>query len=378
MNKWKTVLLKPVDSFFFRDHREFTAGETSQANDIFPPRPGTVYGALRSFYIHEHSNFAAFARGEDSAVKEWMGTPDQPGRMVLKGVFLKVDGTIYLPLPHDYLVAKTGTASVAVRLELKKDKPYLAWDNREYRLFSQSSEKSTSPEGYFLPFEKSVELLMDPDQKAEPVHYSSWIAVSDKIGIALEGNSRTARENMLYRIPMKYFKVPNYARSDTGFAAVIKEGPEFKEGVTSFGGRNRPAMLLEQGFTELLNHAQNEELARTIDETGMGRMVFLTPAILNPDKGGFYNRSSQTLKLGSAGQFRVLAVASGRPLLIRGWDIVKNRPKKGYPAYPAGTVFYLEIPRGRALDLIEWLNENNVSDFLDYEGYGWAVLGPTR
>ena len=73
------LVLKPVDTFFFRNHKSMNAGEDSFASGVFPPRPGTVYGALRSAYIHKKSNFSTFAAGTDSELVRWMGTPSRHG-----------------------------------------------------------------------------------------------------------------------------------------------------------------------------------------------------------------------------------------------------------------------------------------------------------
>ena len=52
-----TFYLKPVDTFFFKGQQISEAGNDNNMFGIFPPRPNTVYGALRSAYIHEHIPF---------------------------------------------------------------------------------------------------------------------------------------------------------------------------------------------------------------------------------------------------------------------------------------------------------------------------------
>ncbi|MBE3551069.1 MAG: hypothetical protein IMX03_07595 [Brockia lithotrophica] len=60
----RLVLMEPVDTFFFRDHRPFQMGADAAASGMFPPRPGTVYGALRAAYIAYYGGFNQFYRGK--------------------------------------------------------------------------------------------------------------------------------------------------------------------------------------------------------------------------------------------------------------------------------------------------------------------------
>ncbi len=90
--------LTPTDTFFFRDGKPFSRGESSTAAGIFPPFPSTVYGALRTAYISEHG-IDAF-RDEKDALKKVIGTKN-PESVIeatfrLHGVFL-ADDSKYVP-----------------------------------------------------------------------------------------------------------------------------------------------------------------------------------------------------------------------------------------------------------------------------------------
>jgi len=373
LGRARVICLVPVDSFFFRGHQDFTAGETTSAGGIFPPRPGTVYGALRSAYIHDQASFNEFEHGSNQALKEWMGTPEQPGNFRLRGTLVRAGGKSYAPLPHDYQVVK----GKALRLILRRDNPSYAWDGREYRLFSGTKEKSSSPEGYFVELAAWLQQMVNPESQLPAVSSREWLVQSEKTGIALSGVTRAAAEEMLYRLPFSYFKSSDVLGADYGFEAVVERGPVFKNNsMTRLGGRNRPARIVDEGKeVELFGEKDLEEVAKGIGETGVARLVFLTPAVLG-ESSRFYSRQAALFRIGNGLECKVLSVAAGRPVLIGGWDIVKGRPKRRYPAYPAGSVFYLEVERGKAADLVRWVADNNISDVLDYEGYGWAVVGP--
>ena len=79
VKKHEGILLRPVDTFFFRDHKPFSMGEVSKATGWFPPRPGTVYGALRSAYIHRHSDFSTFYEGKDPEINGGWVHRKRPG-----------------------------------------------------------------------------------------------------------------------------------------------------------------------------------------------------------------------------------------------------------------------------------------------------------
>lgn len=77
----------------------------------------------------------------------------------------------------------------------------------------------------------------------------------------------------------------------------------------------------------------------------------------------------------SALEVEVLAAATGRPLLVGGWDIVRNRPKPRLPAVPAGTVLVVRVPKGQARMLTKAVRAAALTDDLSWEGYGFVTLG---
>jgi len=368
----KPVQIKPTDTFFFRGHRDFTAGETSAAVSFFPPRPGTIYGTLRSAYIHRHSDFASFGSGSEPEVRKWMGTTTAPGEFAVKGAVVRVDGTEYVPVPYDCLIAE-GKAAL---LKLRSDVPELAWDRRKYRLFSDDITKAESPEGYFVPLFQWKRQMMDGKYECQAVNADEWLAAEMKTGIALDPGSRATRENMLYRADMKRFNSKNYADEDTGFLVLVQNGPDFSDvRFARLGGENRPAQVrqLDQGFS-LFAGEETMALADAIRKTETARLVFITPTIIRQNSC-IYNREAGRMILKPGLELEVMAVASGRPYLVGGWDIAANRPKPRYPAHPAGSVFYLRVPESQADDVIKTVLERNITDELAYEGYGWAAVG---
>lgn len=375
----KQLLLQPVDTFFFRNHQNFTAGENSNAATIFPPNLGTLYGALRSAYIHQKSSFARFLEGSDLPLKEWMGTTKNPGRLRLRGCFIYANRQAQLPLPMDYQVIKADNekgeqaAEMAYPLDLRRD-GNLTSNGRDYCLYGVMEKKSSSSSGGFISFDQwKNEILY---RKGIEIHRSSYfIETEEKQGIAREWERKTAQHGMLYHIKMSRFKTLELGER-SGFVVLCNEGPCFADvPFLRLGGKNRPWTLQElpEKFS-LFSSDEEERIIGQIEESGIARLILLSPAVWT-EQSAYYQREKNSFKINHELEFPILAEAMGRPILLGGWDMARNAPKARSQAVPAGTVLYLKVARGLAEKLITALKDAVLSDELGHEGYGWAVCG---
>ena len=127
--------LTPMDTFFFGNHKSFVPGVDHFAEGIFPPRPGTVYGALRSAYIHATSDFNTFVTEEEKELRTWMGSPTEYGKFELSGIFWKDEKDIVLPLPYDHqVIMNNDDTHMAKRLKLVMEKGEGMGLRNSYRL----------------------------------------------------------------------------------------------------------------------------------------------------------------------------------------------------------------------------------------------------
>lgn len=371
------LLLSPVDTFFFRNHKAFSPGENSSADAVFPPRPGTVYGALRSAYIHQNSDFTAFRQESDSDIKHWMGTVNQAGSFRLKGVFLYAEGQAILPLPMDYQVVKEETEASseewAYPLILKQGENNYSSDASEARLYGEREEKSASGSAAFLPLEKWKESLVKRD-KQQVYRASQWLMTEDKLGIARDWETARNRDGMLYQLKMYRFKEVMQARK-SGLIVIGEQAPDFSGlPFLRLGGKNRPwtveVLPDEESFWNL---EEEEQIIQQIEASGIARMIFITPAIWNDAASSFYIRNEGKFRIKDGLEYPIITEVIGRPELTGGWDIDKKIPKKRMLTVPAGSVYYLEIKKGQARELVQCLKETKLSDELAHEGYGWAV-----
>lgn len=354
-----------------------TAGEDSSAASLFPPRPGTVYGALRSAYIHEHSDFDTFAKAGDDAVREWMGTPDEVGRFRIQGVFLQDERGIVTAAPLDVEVQTSDSGEAASRLKLVEIP-----ETQTYSLTGVSKEKTTSPVGGYV-YVHDLKRSMLPEAPAQmPIfRLSHWLNYEPKIGIAIDRERKQAMDKFLYQIDMQRLVAP------TGDQAMVRQLPECSPGlsvycvdapdfskirVISMGGEQRPWWLKhESEKLELYSEEEMSLVIRGIQQNEMARLVLLSPAIWSR---GTWDTERRVLQLEGM-ELPILASAVGRPEVIGGWDIQKNRPKERQLALPAGSVFYVRVQRDMADTFVRAVCGTNHSDSLIHEGYGLLMPG---
>ncbi|MDD4681207.1 MAG: type III-B CRISPR module-associated protein Cmr3 [Clostridia bacterium] len=372
------LLLRPVDTFFFRNHKAFSPGENSTAESVFPPRGGTIYGALRSTYIHARSNFATFRQEDDMDLKYWMGTVHEPGNFKIKGCFMYAGGQAILPMPLDYQVISEGfdgnECELAYPLVLEEENHTYSSSRGNLRLLGVRDEKSASSTGAYLPLDQWQYSRLNAD-RTRIYRSSQWVLTEDKLGIARDWKTATSREGMLYQLQVYRFKESLNAQQDSGFIAICEDAPDFS-GIKylRLGGKNRPwtlEVLPDHIFPEY--SSDDEQIIAQIEDSGIARLIFLTPTIFNGEESNFYINQGKTFRAKEQLEFPVLTEAIGRPDLIGGWDIAGKRPKKRMMAIPAGSVFYLEVNKGRAKELVQGIKEQQLSDELAHEGYGWAV-----
>lgn len=372
------LLLRPVDTFFFRNHKSFVSGEDSTAGFIFPPRLGTIYGALRSAYIHKKSDFLTFKQGKDPDLKYWMGTADSPGVLKIKGAFLYAGGEAILPLAMDYQVIKEKNGSeeedYAYPLVLKHDVNSYSSAGEKWSLYGTQEEKSSSSAGAYIPLKDWKESLFNRG-KVRTYLSSQWVLTEDKLGIARDWQTTTSKKGMLYQMQIFRFKDEKSPGSGSGFVVFCEDAPDFSEvKYLRLGGKNRPwTVEVLKNDENILNKDEEEKIIKQIEDNGIARMMLLTPTIWNGEQSDFYLEQGRALRIRGKLKFTILAEAMGRPELIGGWDIARNRPKKRMLAVPAGSVFYLEVKKGQARELLQSLKEIRISDELAHEGYGWAV-----
>lgn len=381
MNKLNLV---PVDSFFFKGHLTTEMGTPSHLTGLFSPRPNTVYGALRTAYIHRHSTFADFRREKEGIVKQWMGTPASYGAFCQRAVLLAQNKDYLLPFPLDYDLYRLKNSDdgkwQALPLYLEPN-PSASSAGVSWTLGLPDREKTpgktASPGGKYLRLE---------DWKAGVLQQQSFSAILSleddiiddyaKTGIAIGRDSCTAERSHFYQMNMMNMK------AGCALVALSEPCPDFSEvPLVSLGGENRPWFLSQEtNDWKLWNQEQLEEIKGQLHRTKVARIILLTPALW-PDNLSFLadlQTKGETWQLTPDIEVELITWATVRPELYGGWDIVKHRPKPRKWMLPAGTVIYVKI-REKDIPPIVALADG-FTLFADQgecggmEGFGFAVI----
>ena len=381
----KAIFLKPLDTFFFKDHRGLTAGEDTAAAGLFPPRSGTIYGALRSAYIHKHSDFDTFKMGTDTVLKEWMGTPNNVGNFSFRGMFVHNGDELLLPLPLDYqvIVHEGDTQELAYSLLLQESSEQKQWssDKLDWKLYGKYKKKSRSATNAYVPLSVWKKALIQFKDGFKIQRPSEWMAYEPKTGISIDRMTRTAREKMLYQVEMQRFQQPKYS-----LCVLCDQSPDFSDiSLATCGHGNKIWQVSEdKEFSSILTDEEKELIVEEINKTGIARIILLTPAIWGLGSRPKMLRNNKLIfdaaQTGCSYSFDVEVLTSvvGRPQIIGGWDMAKVRPKPRMYAVPAGTVLYVRVQPSITEKLVFCLDKFALTDKLPHEGYGYAVCGYYR
>lgn len=335
-------LLHTMDSFYFRGHGSFGIGDQIGAPSLFPPRPGTVYGAYRTAWIERNGTIEDFLNGDYA---EAIGTPEQSGALQLRGLFLKKGEDIFLPLPYDHQVVD----GKAYPLELRKGLGYES-DGAVYRLYGPIDQKSESADGKWIRL-RDVEELLTHHRPVEVFSRSYFVHEEPKVGVALDRVSGRVEESMLYQI--------NRLRLKRDVSLLVD----------STLNETLPTVKLGQGSTRWLvaeddTHTIPIRIGSTESDTL--RVTWLTPAVI-------------TEPLVMEGRFRYfdapwIQTAMARTGLDGGWDMVKQRPKIRKTLIPAGTSLLVDARRQSLTDLPSQLTDEGKE-----QGYGRVMYssGPS-
>jgi CRISPR-associated protein Cmr3 len=378
--------LAPLDTFFFRDFKELQAGEDNQAGGIFPPLPGTIYGALRSSYINEKGSMESFYNQTDTHLYFWMGSPDTYGDFSLNGVFISRQEKILLPVPLDYQIVSDEQNGVqkeyAYSLRLQEEgQDYQSSSRFSWHLYGDIDGKSASAVNAIVELDSWKELVLQKKQRVKIERINDCLVNESKIGIARDSSTKNVREGMLYNVDMKSFTIDTRGESEYRIVALAEKGPDFNEIrhlSCGWGGKKWELTSKEEDFT-IFNEHEKAEIIYDIKASGIARIILLTPAIWsqgslpgNYQDGYLYFKTKERKNQRNI-IVELLTASIGRPLVIGGWDIASGRPKPKKYAVPAGSVLYVRVNPADTEDFVEIIESIKLTDSLEKEGYGFVV-----
>jgi CRISPR-associated protein Cmr3 len=386
---WRSFQLVPDDLLFFRDGRPSSRGDDHHLRSVFPPHPGTLYGAVRTRrLIDADVDLRSLNQGTwnklPEALRAELGEWGGFGSLELRGPWLVREGEALVPAPQDLAIRRKPTTSgpqhrsaptaTAAAPEVERVHGLHPWNT------SGASSHGLALLGPEPPLEADDDAPELPrDWWLRPAGLAAWQAgglpapehlvhrsllwtEEPRTGVGLRDDQRTGEDGLIYTF--------GFIRLHAG----VSFGFEVRGGDLSPGHRLRLGGEGRTGWIEegpALPKAQE----RRDGATGV-RVSLVTPALwesgaLPPAQGA----DGPSLH----GASITAAVVPGS-LPVGGWDLAKGRPKPMRRAVPAGAVLFLDghSPE-RATRLIHEIHGSNLSTYpgehLAQQGFGLAVAG---
>ncbi|WP_235507200.1 type III-B CRISPR module-associated protein Cmr3 [Thermococcus barophilus] len=320
----------PNDVLFFRESRDFTAGESHLAESLLP-LPHTIAGALMG---------VMFVRGRHDLLnlelregKFWKPEKWKPNFEVV-GTFFMKENELYFPLPKDIVSVKSDGRNITTMAKLKE----VQIGGQSFTIVFADCESPLhfSPVSGFLSFEKlksylNGEYYKKNDISDEIIENSSLYRWECRVGIGLN-SSKTTVEGLFYRTRM--------LRLEKGTAIGVVLGEKNldevektlgKKGTLKLGGEGRFAHY------EIIDEDHLEELEEiSVKKNALFKLYLATPLIVD---GQSWNIAKVLPEHINA---EIVKVFTDRPEKVTGWDLVKGCPKETLYAVPAGSVYILK------------------------------------
>ncbi len=322
----QTIQIEALDTLFFRDGKPFSMGEDTWADGIFPPPPSVIYGALRT----------AWASENNIPLSE---IDEKTEGLVIEDITYSTPDFDLYPIPNDLFLQKNYKTSI---LQLS-DKNFESNTEFSKILLHNKSEKREDSHGKWLTkanFNKYVRAEKDIEYEVKDIF------VEPKIGIGRNNLSKTSEDGMLYR---------------TGFIRI----PEFYIKLKVKGLKFENDFFLKLGADNKLCSAKIESTENTkefIAKSKYFKIYLKTPAIF---------KKGQNPEFFANKKISLITVATGKPMLIGGFDMKKKKPKPMYKAVPAGSVYYLQAESTEIIqELSDRFNGKSISDIYPEQGFG--------
>jgi len=347
------IVIKPLDTLFFKDGKPFSMGEETWADTIFPPFPSTIYGALRTAWFKQ--NIKEFEILKES---EKLNTEEDPTiRLKIKNIAIKKGSDFLFPIPRDILQNKDQELK---RLNLSQKK-YLTSAGNTNLLLNPTEEVYSYESSWIYEVDLMDYLNNDISSFEKPIKIEELFEFEPKIGIARNRITHSSEEGKLYRVSM--LRLKEDIRIYVDF-----EGLDINKDFFKLGGEGKFVIASK------IDKRPNISLPYITDNRFL--LYLSTPAIFN--KGWVPDWIDENTLTGTIPetniQIKILTAAIGRPKFIGGFDMAQGKPKPMYKAVPEGSVYYFEILSGNK-DKLKKIHGKSISDIYPEQGFGICYVG---
>ncbi len=331
------VRLDPVDTWFFRGGTPFASDAAPQDNveSLFPPHPATAAGALRAVL--------ALARGWDGrgrwhkSFDDVLGNgPKDPGRLSFDGPFLLRGRKLLFRSPRHLLGIREANGWRPCAL-LRPGLPVRCDLGRTVRLpdlpeGSKKGAKLQAGDREWLTLKGLTSVLRgNLPNIGEIVEDEALWSAEERIGLARDRETRSAKEGMLYST--RHVRPGRGVSLGLRIAGLPADWLRPFNRLVPLGGENRLAQC-----REWLGCANLDTLSAQVGPRGQAVLVALTPldleeAVIRGER-----------PLDALGGARIVSACLGRPQRIGGWDSLARRPLPLRSVLAPGSVLFCEIP----------------------------------
>jgi CRISPR-associated protein Cmr3 len=346
----KQWIFSQLDTWFFRESRPYNAIGGSQLATVFPPSARTVAGAVRTLIGEQAGiNWEAFNDNKGTThndLHEQIGDADNLGKLQLIGPYLLYKGERLYPVPL-ILLEKDGQFT-----RLCPGEP-VECDIGYVRLpaLKETIAGAKPIENAWLTTKALEQVLADQNPSKSSYHYSEELFdIEPRLGIALNRESRTVEESMLYQ--NQHIRI----RDDNLQIGIIVKGiketlhPKMEPNNTArvrFGGEGR---LAEVKVTSNLPKLAPPDLSKTKKIM----LTLLSPANLEGDwlPQGFTEVPDSKEKnwRGTLNgvELTIISAVLGKSIREGGWDLARKQPREVISLIPAGSVWFCQLEKGNA------------------------------
>ncbi|MDI3475087.1 MAG: CRISPR-associated protein Cmr3 [Thermococcaceae archaeon] len=328
------ISITPHDVLFFRESRDFSAGENHVAEST-EPMPHTIAGAIMGVLFEKGRYDLLNLKVENGKTKKHEGKEGWKPSFSIYGAFFSLNDKPLFKVPMDIVEADGKLAFLEPHKTLSDNWAVVAVREGK-RTLHFSPAKGFIDNGTLkdyldgtLTLEKLEKKLREPEKVYER---------EVRIGIGLT-SAKTTEEGLLYRVTTLRFK------ENAGIVAYVSENPEELKkalgdrGILKLGGESRFAEF--RVSSETRGFPLNNEL---IEPGRTFKLYLATPLIVSGNSvAKFFEEEVKGA--------RVLKVFTDRLIPVTGWDMVERKPKPIKWALPAGTVVWMkaeknvEVPR---------------------------------
>lgn len=375
------IIIKPMDTLFFRDSKPFTAGEGTTADFNFPS-PLTFFGSIGNAVLDstDEADTKKFITAGHSKLGKY--DPELKNTLLkLKGPFLYKNGNIFLPPPANLWVAKGGTGY----------KPYPAlpydrdgkWDIKNEHLKPLQIKKvdfeiKPLDKNKWISIEDLMKYLSGNHEVFSARSLEEFFIKEIKYGHAISRDSQTVEKGYLYTSTHIRFRdeleFKNY--DETGFIIVV-DGileKDLQDNIIYLGGERREAIITINDLRKGKLIPEQPEVVQKIQASKRFFIYLATPAIF---KNGWYIDLPSEFK-----GAELVGAAVNKPEFISGWKInenMKGEPRSIKKAAPAGSVYFFESKSWNDQKFEELYKKYNFNESLsdDYPsaGFGIGLIG---